>query len=139
MWTGPPPAWNQTVSGTDNIQSAVTRVLNGSENIHLRWNYTLLDRQNILLTTFSILSGNNEPKVLGNVVKGHPIYSKDEYKTRFSISSTDEFSIVTIKTVMERDNTTFQCKIFGEENNWAYNIRLEVTGINRFSWLLLIN
>ena len=136
MWTGPPPAWNQTVSGTDNIQTVVMRVLNGSKNVHLRWNYTLLDGQDILLTTFSILSGNNEPKVFGNVVKGHPIYFKDEYKTRFSISSTDEFSIVTINTVMERDNTTFQCNIYPGKN-WAYNIRLEVTGINRFSLFLL--
>ena len=132
MWTGPPPAWNQTVSGTDNIQTAVIRVLNGSKKVHLRWNYTLLDGQNILLTTFSIFNGNNEPKLFGNVVNGNPIYDKSEYKTRFSISSTDESSIVTINTVTERDNTTFQCKIFAGKQ-WAYNIRLEVTGINRFS------
>ena len=52
VWTAPPPAWNQTVQGTLNIQTAVVEVLNGSVNYHLRWNYTLLDGQSISVVFF---------------------------------------------------------------------------------------
>ena len=139
MWTGPPPAWNQT--DTNNIQTAVMRVLNGSKNVHLRWNYNLLDGQSIRLTVFSIYYGVKQPNVIGDVLFSGDveIYDRNNYRDRFSINSTNEFATLTIKTVTERENTTFQCEISVEGMEWAYNIRLEVTGINRFSWLLLIN
>ena len=132
MWTGPPPALNQTVSGTDNIQTAVMRVRNGSKNVHLRWTYTLLKGQSIQFTTFSIYDVNNKADTFGHAVSGSAeTYDKNGYKARFSISSTKEVATVTIKSVTERENTTFQCKIFAGQA-WAYNIRLEVTGINWF-------
>ena len=134
MWTGPPPAWNQTDINTDNIQTAVVRVLDGSKNVHLRWNYKLLDGQSIRYTAF--YSGIKQRKFIGDIVSGNvKINDQNNYRERFSIDSTNEFATLTIKTVTERENTTFLCKIFAGME-WAYNIRLEVTGINRFSWLL---
>lgn len=133
MWTAPPPAWNQTVSGTVNIQTAVVRVLIGSTNVHLRWDYTLLGGQSIDFSYFSIYNGNNRPKGFGYVGNGKPeIFDENDYKTRFSIDTTDKFSAVKINTVTERENTTFQCMIFSGKE-WAYNIRLEVTGKYSFS------
>lgn len=41
MWTAPFPAWNQTNPGTQEIQTTVMGVLNGSKNHRLQWNYTL--------------------------------------------------------------------------------------------------
>ena len=140
MWTGPPPAWNQTVSGTDDIQTTVVKVLNGSKNFHLRWNYNLLDGQSIRYTVFSIYYGMKQPNDIGDVFSGiFKIYDRNNYRDRFSIDSTNELPTLTIKTVSERENTTFQCKISVEGMEWAYNIRLDITGINRFSRLLLIN
>ena len=116
------------------------RVLNGSKNVHLRWNYNLLDGQSIRVTVFRIYYGVKQPNIIGDVLFNEDveIYDRNNYRDRFSINSTDEFATLTIKTVTERENTTFQCEILSE-GKWAYNIRLEVTGINRFSWLLLIN
>ena len=131
MWTGPPPAWNQT--DTDNIQTAVMRVLNGSKNVHLRWNYNLLDGQSNRHTKFRIYHGIKQPNIIGDVMSGSvKISDQNNYRDRFSVDSTDEFATVTIKTVTERENTTFQCEIYARMREWKYNIRLEVTGINRF-------
>ena len=140
MWTGPPPAWNQTDSNTDNIQTAVMRVLNGSKNVHLRWNYNLLDGQSIRFTVFRIYYGIKQRNVIGHVMSGNvKVSDQNNYRDQFSINSTNEFATVTIKTVTERENTTFQCQITAGMQEWTYNIRLGVTGINRFSRLLLIN
>ena len=131
MWTAPPPAWNQTDPGFDpaDIQTAVIQVLNGSTNVPVRWNYTLLAGQSILLTTFTIAYGSGQPDDIGIVVGGSPVINdKNDYPARFSIDATSEFSTVTINTVTERENTTFQCKIQVGSDTWAYNIRVEVTG-----------
>ena len=70
VWTAPPPAWNQTVQGTLNIQTAVVEVLNGSVNYHLRWNYTLLDGQSISLVLLTIGDGKSQPDDIGFVLAG---------------------------------------------------------------------
>jgi len=135
MWTAPQPAWNQTVQGTDpaNIQTAVIRVLNGSKNFHVRWKYTLLPGQRILLSTFAITngilwddfgfifnSGSSSEKTENS--------DKDDYNIRFSVTASSEFSSVTIHTVTERENATFQCRLLISGNVWAYNIQIFVTG-----------
>ena len=114
MWTAPPPAWNQTEPGTDtaSIQTAVIQVLNGSSNVSVRWNYTLLEGQSIRQTFFRI--GVRKPDMVGNIFSpGTPyedtalIVSKDNFHSRFSIHSTSEFSTLTINKVSERENATF--------------------------------
>ena len=130
IWTAPPPAWNQTVQGTDNIQTAVVAVLNGSVNYHLRWNYTLLDGQSILLVTFAIADGIGQSDDIGVVVGGSAtIFDRNDYRTRFSVESTSKCSTLIISTVTERENATFQCRIsLTEGSAWAYNARISITG-----------
>ena len=130
MWTAPRPAWNQTVSGTANIKTVVIQVLNGSTNFPVRWNYSLLPDQSIEFTYFSIRYGNNPPDGIGAVVKGRPaqIYGAKNFKTRFTIDSTSEFSTLTINKVTERENATFQCKISADQE-WAYDVRIKVAGV----------
>ena len=134
MWTAPPPAWNQTIQGTDpaNIQTAVIKVPNGTTNYHVRWNYTLLAGQSISLIFFNIDDGVNPQDVVGFVVQGGSsrVYDRYEYSTRFSIGGTKEFSTLTINKVTERENATFQCRIsLTAGTSWAYNIRIHVTGM----------
>ena len=137
MWTAPPPAWNQTNPGTSlaDIQTAVYRVRNGSTNVLLRWNYTLLPGQSLLLTIFSIGDGISQDDI-GLVIGGPSGTPADKYKDRFSIYSTSQFSNLTINKVTEQENATFQCKLLVGADVWAYNIRVEVTGKNSFqdSW-----
>ena len=130
VWTAPPPAWNQTVQGTVNIQTAVIEVLNGSVNYHLRWNYTLLDGQSISLVTFAVGDGTGQPDDIGFLVgESVTIFDRNDYRTRFNIESTSEFSALTINTVTERENATFQCRIaLAEGTSWAYNARIFITG-----------
>jgi len=129
MWTAPLPAWNQTIQGSDaaDIQTAISQVLNGSTNVSVRWNYTLLDGQSIFMTQFYLYDGIDREILLGAVTGGNPSLSLPG--TRFSIDSTSEFSTLTINTVTERENATFQCQISLRGGSvWAYNIRIEVTG-----------
>ena len=132
MWTAPPPVWNQTTPGTDaaNIQTAVIQVLNGSTNVPVRWNYTLLAGQSITFTFFAIGDGISQPDDIGFVVSGlsPTINNRNDYPSRFSIDGTSEFPTVTIITVTERENATFQCRAQVGSETWAYNIRVEVTG-----------
>ena len=142
MWTAPPPAWNQTIQGTDpaNIQTAVIQVLNGSTNVIVRWNYTLLAGQSISLTFFNIDDGVNPQDDMGFVVQGgsSTVYDRRDYRTRFSIDSTSEFSTLTINEVTDRENATFQCRIsLTAGTSWAYNIRTDVRGMVKSAPLLL--
>lgn len=133
MWTAPPPAWNQTTPGNTlaNIQTAVYQVRNGSTNVVLRWNYTLLASQTLLLTTFSIGDGSIQDDIgLVIIAVGPSGTPNDKFKDLFSIYSTSRFSNLTINRVTEKDNATFQCKLQVGSNVWAYNIRVEVTGKN---------
>ena len=129
MWTAPPPAWNQTVPGSDeaNIKTALIQVLNGSTNVVVKWSYNILDKQSIALTIFSI-----DKNTFGAAAGGESdIYEHvNDYGSRFNIKSTSEFSSLTISTVTERENAIFRCKLKLTDNTkWAYNIRIEVTGI----------
>ena len=137
MWTAPPPAWNQTNAGTSqaDIQTAVYRVRNGSTNVLLRWNYTLLPGQSLNRTTFSIGDGIIQDDI-GLVIGGPVGTPNNMYKDLFSIYSTSQFSNLTINKVTVQENATFQCKLLvtemGTAETWAYNIRVVVTGKNSF-------
>ena len=130
MWTAPPPAWNQTTTGVDlaAIQTAVYQVRNGSTNVLLRWNYTLLPSQTLVLTTFSIGDGERQDDIGIVITPGPNGTPNAKYKGVFSIYSTSQFSNLTINRVTEQENATFQCKLQVGGDVWAYNLRVEVTG-----------
>ena len=132
MWTAPPPAWNQTTAGNNlaDIQTAVYQVRNGSTDVLLRWNYTLLPGQTLILTTFSIGNGISQDRIGLTISPGPTGIPNDEFKDLYSIYSTSQFSNLTINKVTEQENATFQCELQVGGNMWAYNIRVEVTGKN---------
>lgn len=128
IWTAPPPAWNQTISGANaaaNIHTTVIQVPSASADVPLRWSYTLVNEQRISITVFSIRYGKDLPDQNIYVVRG----STARYDTtRFIIDSTSGYSTLIIKTVAERDNATYQCRIvLTDGTEWAYNIRLDVS------------
>ena len=132
MWTAPPPACNQTMSGNNpaDIQTAVYQVRNGSTNVLLRWNYTLLSGQTLEVTTFYIINGVSQERigfVFNAGLAGNP---NNKFKDLYSIYSTSQFSNLTINKVTEQENATFQCEVQVSGDQWAYNIRVEVTGKN---------
>ena len=133
MWTAPPPAWNQTNTGNNaaDIQTAVYQVRNGSTNVLLRWNYTLLPGQTLVLTTFSIGDGSIQDDIgIVIIALGPSATPYNKFKDLFSIYSTSQFSNLTINRVTEQVNATFQCSLQVGGDVWAYNIRVEVTGKN---------
>ena len=113
MWTAPPPAWNQTTRGNNpaDIQTAVYQVRNGSTNVLLRWNYTLLPGQTLRLTTFSIDNGISQDEIGLVFSPGLSDNPNDDFKDQYSIYSTSQFSNLTINKVTEQENATFQCKL----------------------------
>ena len=127
MWTAPPPAWNQTVSGFDEAktETVVIQVLNGSTNVLIKWNYNLLGNQSIKYAFFAIDMTN-----FGVVEDDWKSDIVVDFRNRFSIETTSEYSSLTINTVTERENATFQCRLWlTDGSNWGYNIRIEVTGM----------
>ena len=82
------------------------------------------------MVTFAIADGISESNDIGVVVGGNPtIYNRNDYRTRFSIESTSEYSTLIISKVTERENATFQCRIsLTEGSQWAYNARIFITG-----------
>lgn len=131
MWTAPPPAWNQTSQA--DIQTAVYPVRNGSTNVILRWNYTLLPRQTLQQTQFFISDGSAQVEI-GSVLGGPTGTPNNNFRDLYSIYSTSQFSNMTINKVTAQENATFQCKLRVSDqvgvDLWAYNIRVEVTGKN---------
>ena len=137
MWTAPPPAWNQTVTVNvdPDVQTAVIDVRNGTANYALRWNYTLLAGQSITFTTFSVGESNTQLIDLGFVLNpGKPtesvtINDGNDFPTRFSsLQGNSEYSTLTINMVTEREDAIFQCRHQGGSKQWAYSIRINVTG-----------
>ena len=139
-WTSPPPAWNQTVPGTDGARTVVIQVRNGTTDYPLRWNYTLSPGQTITITNFAVGDGSSQPVDIGLVVnpggagESAVINNLNDFQTRFRLQSDKKSSTLTIIKVNERENATFQCRVQVGANQWAYNVRIEVTGerCNRF-------
>lgn len=88
-----------------------------------------MNEQRISITVFSIRYGKDLPDQNIYVVRG----STARYDTtRFIIDSTSGYSTLIIKTVAERDNATYQCRIvLTDGTEWAYNIRLDVSGMDK--------
>lgn len=129
MWTAPFPAWNQTNPGTQEIQTTVMGVLNGSKNHRLQWNYTLQPSQSLTFAFFGIGDGSSQPDTIGYALRGiSTINNRHEYQRRFNIASTSEFSTLIIREVTQREDATFQCRLQVDSNTWAYNVRIYVAG-----------
>ena len=130
VWTAPPPAWNQTVAGSNNVQTAVMRVLQGTTNYQVTWKYNLLGGQTIRLKQFSIRHGSGVPDDIGDVIDASStLYNRHNYSTRFRLNSTSKFSTLTINRITQKENATFQCRMQEGGNTWAYNVRIEVIGM----------
>lgn len=127
VWTAPPPAWNQTVAGSNNVRTAVMRVLQGTTNYQVTWKYNLLGGQTIRFKLFSIRHGSSIPDDIGDVVgASSTLYNRHNYSTRFRLNSTSKFSTLTINRITQKENATFQCRMQEGGNTWAYNVRIEV-------------
>ena len=112
------------MAGSNNVQTAVMRVLQGTRNYQVTWKYNLLGGQTIRFKLFSIRYGSGVPDDIGDVVTGKTpvLYNRHDYMARFRLNSTSKFSTLTI-------NTTFQCRMQDGGNTWAYNVRIEVIGM----------
>ena len=116
-WTFPPPAWTPTEG--DDVRTVKFRVLNGSTNEALRWNYTLGSGENVALTSWKM----DETDI--GLLTTAP--SAIVYDNRFIIS-TSEVATVIIKNVADIDDATFQCEVRTSVDAWRYRISVEITG-----------
>ena len=118
------------MAGSNNVQTAVMRVLQGTTNYQVTWKYNLLGGQTIRFQLFSIRHGSGVPDDIGDVV-GVPstLYNRRNYSTAFRLNSTSRFSTLTINKITQKENATFQCRMQEGGNTWAYNVRIEVIGM----------
>ena len=98
-------------------------VLNGSTQVPLRWNYTLLSGL-LIVTTFSLTSNDGSFDDIGTT---SGVFNKNDYQTRFDISGSEVATLI-IKNVTEREEAVYQCKLLTDSNTWSYRIRVIVTG-----------
>ena len=113
------------MAGSNNVQIAVMRVLQGTTNYQVTWKYNLLGGLTIRFKLFSIRHGSSVPDDIGDVVGASSTY----YSTRFRLNSTSKFSTLTINRITQKENATFQCRMQEGGNTWAYNVRIEVIGM----------
>ena len=120
------------MAGSNNVQTAVMQVLQGTTNYQVTWKYNLLGDQTIRLKLFSIRHGSGVPDGIGDVIgASSTLYNRHDYRTRFRLNSTlsSTFSTLTINRITQKENATFQCRIQEGGNTWAYNVRIEVIGM----------
>lgn len=119
------------MAGSNNVQTAVMQVLQGTTNYQVTWKYNLLADQTIRLKLFSIRYGSGVPDDIGDVIgaASPTLYNRHDYRTRFRLNSTSKFSTLTINRITQKENATFQCRIQEGGNTWAYNVRIEVIGM----------
>ena len=120
------------MAGSNNVQTAVMRVLQGTTNYQVTWKYNLVGGQTIRFKLFSIRYGSGVPDDIGDVVTGKTpvLYNRHDYMARFRLNSTSKFSTLTINRITQKENATFQCRMKeAGENAWAYNVRIEVIGM----------
>ena len=126
------------MAGSNNVRTAVMRVLQGTTNYQVTWKYNLLGGQTIRLKLFSIRYGSGVPDDIGDVVTGKTpvLYNRHDYMARFRLNSTSKFSTLTINRITQKENATFQCRMQDGGNTWAYNVRIEVIGMVFWYWYL---
>ena len=119
------------MAGSNNVQTAVMQVLQGTTNYQVTWKYNLLGGQTIRFKLFSIRYGSGVPDDIGDVVtdKTPVLYNRHDYMARFRLNSTSKFSTLTINRITQKENATFQCRMQEGGNTWAYNVRIEVIGM----------
>ena len=102
-------------------------VLNGSTQVALRWNYTLLAGV-LISTTFSIRLNDSSFDDIAMISGGNTVvFNKNDYTTRFNISKSEVATLI-INKVTEREEEVYQCKLTRVSNSWRYRIRVIVTG-----------
>ena len=119
------------MAGSNNVQTAVMRVLQGTTNYQVTWKYNLLGGQTIRFKLFSTRYGSGVRDDIGDVTGRTPVlYNRHDYMARFRLNSTSKFSTLTINRITQKENATFQCRMQeAGENAWAYNVRIEVIGM----------
>lgn len=136
-WMAPLPAW--TAWNSSEIRTVDMQVLLWSTQVSLEWNYTVPNGQDIVQTVFSIDDGIIVDDIgvvyhHGNGSISTTVFDKNDYRARFSISTTKMATLI-ISEVTERERATFQCKLVtASSGEWAYKIRLNSpTGKNRLN------
>ena len=125
------------MAGSNNVQTAVMRVLQGTRNYQVTWKYNLLGGQTIRFKLFSTRYGSGVRDYIGDVTGRTPVlYNRHDYMARFRLNSTSKFSTLTINRITQKENATFQCRMQDGGNTWAYNVRIEVIGMVFWYWYL---
>ena len=104
----------------------------------LRWNYTLSAGSNLLVTTFNIIDDGNSDDI-GILFSGNiaAVNDRNDYRTRFDIS-TSEVATLIIKTVTEREEAVYQCRLTVVASTWTYEINVTVLG-KKVSFCIYVN
>ena len=97
-------------------------MLNGSTNVALRWNYTLVTNE-LLFSTAWQLDGTQIAAVAAITIIND---------NRFDLNKKEVATLI-IKNASELEDATIQCVVQTNVGNWKYNIRLEITGERRIN------
>ena len=123
-WTAPPPAW--TATDPNVIRTVDMPVRNGSTQVALGWTYTL--SAGLVLKTIEFSINNDGIGQIIHATGDITVFNKNDYRTRFNISSTSEEATLVINKVTESEEAVHQCELRTNNNAWKYRIRVIVTG-----------
>lgn len=128
-WTEPPPAW---ISETNEVRTVDVQMLKGSTQVPLKWNYVLSPGLVLKATKFSVVRYLTFLEEIGGLQyredgSSH-VFINEGYQTHYNIS-TSEVATLILNNVTEREETTFQCKLYTvPRGEWVYKIRVKLTG-----------
>ena len=122
-WTLPPPQRGPLQTSDTSVRTTIQRVVNGSSEASLTWNFTLsgeiLDR-----VTFEIDDTRIGKKTSSGIVS---IDDKLNFREHFDISRSDPATLI-IYNVTEVDEAVFLCDVETDQTRWKDNIKVQVVG-----------
>ena len=121
-WTLPPPQRGPLQVGDTSVRTTIQRVINGSSEAHLTWNF-ILSGETLDRVRFNKGSYRIGKKSSSGIVSIDPILNFQEH---FDISRSDPATLI-IYNVTERDEAVFSC-IVETVRDWADKIEVRIVG-----------
>ena len=122
-WTLPSPQRGPLPTSDSSVRKTIQKVINGSSEAHLIWNFTLsgeiLDR--VIFQKGLLRIGK---KTSSGIVSIDPA---ENFQEHFDISRSDPATLI-IYNATEADEAVFSCKVETDIKEWTDSIQVEIVG-----------
>lgn len=122
-WTLPSPQRGPLPTSVSEVRTTIQKVINGSSEAHLIWNFTLsgeiLDRV-IFLKGLTRIGKKTSSGI-------RSIDPRENFQEHFDISRSDPATLI-FYNATEADEAVFSCKVETNIKEWTDSIQVEIVG-----------